>query len=324
MIYVYSPPIFLILGAWLMKMFKRAPVVFNVQDIYPDVAIAHGFLTNPLLVRSFKWFERWTYRRATRVTVISEGFRRNLLAKGVPDRKSDVIPNCVDADQFTPGPRDNEFRREHAPNGEFLVLYGGNLGHAQGLETVIEAARLLEGERSDIRFVIVGDGVEGDKLRALHRQYGLKNLRFVGPVPREMMPQIVDAADACLVILRAQKSKIWIQSKTYEIMAAGRPIIASIDGDGDNWRLVDESGGGVHATPGDPVALARAASSLADDRAMCEELGARGRRHIEERYRLERTRVCTPVDARATGVPRGGGRADAPAVIGSSIMYPRT
>jgi colanic acid biosynthesis glycosyl transferase WcaI len=301
-IYVYSPPIFLILGAWLMRVFKRAPVVFNVQDIYPDVAIAHGFLTNPLLVRGFKWFERWTYRRATRVTVISEGFRRNLLAKGVPDRKIDIIPNCVDADQFTPGPRDNDFRRQHAANGEFMVLYGGNLGHAQGLETVIEAARLLEGKRDDIKFVIVGDGVEGEKLRALHKKYGLKNLQFVGPVPRDIMPSIVDAADTCLVILRAQKSKIWIQSKTYEIMAAGKPIIASIDSDGDNWRLVEESEGGLHATPGDPAALARAAEQLADDRALCDRLGASGRRHIEEKYRLERiARLYTEAMERATG-----------------------
>jgi colanic acid biosynthesis glycosyl transferase WcaI len=301
-IYVYSPPIFLILGAWLMRVFKRAPVVFNVQDIYPDVAIAHGFLTNPLLVRGFKWFERWTYKRATRVTVISEGFRRNLLAKGVPDRKIDIIPNCVDADQFTPGPRDNDFRRTHAPNGEFMVLYGGNLGHAQGLETVIEAARLLEGKRDDIKFVVVGDGVEGEKLRALHKKYGLKNLHFVGPVPRETMPSIVDAADACLVILRAQKSRIWIQSKTYEIMAAGKPIIASIDSDGDNWRLVAESEGGLHATPGDPAALARAAEQLADDRELCKELGVRGRKHIEEWYRLERiARLYIEAMERATG-----------------------
>lgn len=287
-IYVYSPPIFLGIGAWLIKLFKRAPVVFNVQDIYPDVAIAHGFLTNPALIRAFKAFEKWVYNRSTRVTVISEGFRGNLLEKGVADRKIDIIPNCVDAEQFRPAPRDNEFRRELDVGDRFVVLYGGNLGHAQGLETVIEAAKLLEPKRSDVEFVIVGDGVEGDKLRKLHQKVGAKNLRFIGPVPRARMPEIVSAADACLVILRARKSTIWIQSKTYEIMSAARPIIASIDEEGDNWRLIAEAGGGIHATPGDPKALADTVEKLADDATLRRSLAESGRRHIEENYTLPR------------------------------------
>lgn len=287
-IYVYSPPIFLGIGSWLIKLFKRCPVVFNVQDIYPDVAIAHGFLTNPVLIRAFKLFEKWVYNRSTRVTVISEGFRGNLLDKGVADDKIDVIPNCVDADQFRPGPRNNDFRRELDVGDKFVVLYGGNLGHAQGLETVIEAAKLLETKRADVEFVIVGDGVEGEKLRKLHQKVGAKNLRFTGPVPRARMPEIVNAADACLVILRARKSTIWIQSKTYEIMSAGRPIIASIDEEGDNWRLIDEAGGGIHATPGDPQALADAVEKLADDEQLRRSLAESGRAHIEQNYTLPR------------------------------------
>lgn len=287
-VYVYSPPIFLGIGSFLISLFKRAPVVFNVQDIYPDVAIAHGFLTNPVLIKGFHLFEKWCYAVSKRISVISEGFRGNLLAKGVPERKMDLIPNCVDASQFVVGERQNEFRREIGAESQFLVVYGGNLGYTQGLETLLDAAKILEPSRPDIRILVVGDGVEGESLRAYATKLGLKNLEFTGSVPRSKMPLITAAADALLVIVRAHKTKIWIQSKTYEIMAAGRPVIASLDEDGDNARLVREADAGVIAEPGNAEALAAAITRLADDPALAERLGRNGRRHIEEKYTLER------------------------------------
>lgn len=287
-VYVYSPPIFLGIGSWLISLLKRAPVLFNVQDIYPDVAIAHGFLTNPTLIRAFHFFEKWVYNRSRRISVISEGFRRNLLDKGVADAKMDVIPNCVDASQFVVGEKQNEFRREIGAEKQFLVVYGGNLGYTQGLETLIDAAKILEPTRPDVRIMVVGDGVEGEKLRAYAKELGVKNLEFTGSVPRTKMPEITNAADACLVCVRAHKTKIWIQSKTYEIMASGRPVLASLDPDGDNARLILEADAGVIAEPGDAQALADAIVKLADDPALCERLGRNGRRHIEELYTLER------------------------------------
>ncbi len=287
-VYVYSPPIFLGIGSWLISLLKRAPVLFNVQDIYPDVAIAHGFLTNPTLIKAFHFFEKWVYNRSRRISVISEGFRGNLLAKGVPDEKMDIVPNCVDASQFVVGERQNAFRREIGAQNQFLVVYGGNLGYTQGLETLIDAAKILEPTRPDVRIIVVGDGVEGEKLRAYAKQQGVRNLEFLGSVPRTKMPEITGAADACLVCVRAHKTKIWIQSKTYEIMAAGRPVLASLDPDGDNARLILEADAGVIAEPGDPQSLADAIVKLADDPALCERLGRNGRRHIEEFYTLQR------------------------------------
>lgn len=288
-IYVYSPPIFLGIGAWLTRLMKRAPIVLNVQDIYPDVVIAHGFLKNRWLIRGFQWFERWVYRRAERIVVISQGFRDNLLAKGAPADRLDVIPNCVDPHQFQPAEKQNAWRAEqgYGPD-QFVVLYGGNLGHMQDLSTVVEAARLLERERPKIVFALVGDGVERARLEALIARHRLGNIRLTGACPREAMPGVVAGADACLVMLQSQIAKIWIQSKTYEIMAAGRPIIASIDDDGDNWRLIAEAGAGVHAEPQNPRALATAICRLADDAELCRQLGESGRRHIEQHYTLQR------------------------------------
>ena len=152
-----SPPLTIGLGAWLIGLMRRAPFVYNVQEIYPDVAIRLGVLRNRSLIRLMYRLERFTYRRARRVVVISERFRRDLLAKGVPDEKLVVIPNFVDTDFIRPMPRRNSFSASHGLDERFVVLYAGNLGLTQGLETVLEAAASLAA-RPEVRFLLVGDG----------------------------------------------------------------------------------------------------------------------------------------------------------------------
>ena len=159
-IYVYSPPLFLGITAHVLSRLKRIPFVLNVQDIYPDIAIHHGVIRNKMLIRALEKLERWVYRKAAHITVISEGFGENLGSKGVAPGKITVISNWVETHLFTPRSKDNSFSQEFGLlGGRFVVMYAGNIGHSQGLETVVEAARLLRDE-SSILFVIVGDGVK--------------------------------------------------------------------------------------------------------------------------------------------------------------------
>src|SRR5690606_10832337 len=224
-IYIYSPPLFLGITGYVLSRLKGIPFVFNVQDIYPEIAVKHGMIRNPRMIRAFERLERWIYRKAAHVTVISEGFRQNLMGKGVPDDKISVIPNWVEIEQFVPMSKENRFSQEHGLCGSFVVMYAGNMGHSQGLEMVIEAARLLQANRK-IRFVFVGNGVRRADLAALAAAYALENVTFLPYQPRERMPEVIASADVSLVILEPEKSKTTIQSKTYEIMAMARPNLA--------------------------------------------------------------------------------------------------
>jgi glycosyltransferase involved in cell wall biosynthesis len=288
-LYVYSPPLLLGLTAYVLSRLKGIPFVFNVQDIYPEIAVEHGVLRNQRLIRLLERFEVFVYGKAAHVTVISEGFKRNLVGKGVAAERISVIPNWVEGDLFGGQSRGNSLLREGAFLAEyglvgdrFVVMYAGNIGYSQGLETVIEAARLLA-DRPELVFVIVGDGVKKGEIVALAEGYGLENVVFMPYQPRERMPEVLASADACLVILAPEKSKTTIQSKTYEIMAMARPVIGSVDGDGDNWKLIEEAGAGVWAAPGDAAALVAGVRRLAGDRELGERLGQNGRAYIEAR-----------------------------------------
>lgn len=279
-IYIYSPPLFLGITGYVLSRLKGIPFVFNVQDIYPEIAIKHGIVKSPRMIRALERLERWIYRKAAHVSVISEGFKQNLMEKGVPGDKVSVIPNWVETEQFAPLPRENCFSQEHGLCDSFVVMYAGNMGHSQGLEVVIEAARLLQDNRK-IRFVFVGDGVKRADLAALAETYALENVTFLPYQPRERMPEVIASADVSLVILEPEKSKTTIQSKTYEIMAMARPILAAVDQDGDNWRLIEQAQAGIWCRPGDPEAFVAVVQKLFEDEPLRHELGRRGRTYVE-------------------------------------------
>ncbi|MEZ4731726.1 MAG: glycosyltransferase family 4 protein [Caldilineaceae bacterium] len=158
---VPSPPLTIGVSAWLLGLLRRVPFLYNVQEIYPDVAVSLGVLRNRTGIRAMEALERWIYGRARAITVISEWFRRRLLAKGVPAAKLTVIPNFVDTDFMQPQPpcarATNAFARRHELVDKFVVLYAGNIGLTQGFETILAAAEKLQ-HLPDLRFVIVGDG----------------------------------------------------------------------------------------------------------------------------------------------------------------------
>ena len=260
-----SPPLTIGVGAWLIGLMRRAPFVYNVQEIYPDVAIRLGVLRNRSLIRLMYWLERFTYRRARRVVVISERFRRDLLAKGVPAEKLVVIPNFVDTDFIQPLPRHNRFSALHGLDDRFVVLYAGNLGLTQGWETVLQAAASLA-VRPDVRFLLVGDGARRAWLENEVAARGLPNVTLLPYQPRSVVPEMYAASDVCLVPLKGGTARDTFPSKIYTIMAAGRPAIACADEDSELAWVVREARCGVAIPPDDAGALAAAVIGALDAR----------------------------------------------------------
>lgn len=274
-----SPPLTIGLSAWVLGLLRRVPFIYNVQEIYPDVAVSLGVLRNPPLIKGLEWLERFIYARSTRISVISEWFRRRLQAKGVPDTKLTVIPNFVDTGFMQPGPADNPFTQQHSLAGKFVVLYAGNIGLTQGFETIIAAARQLS-HLPDLRFVIVGDGTRRSWLEQELAQAPLDNVTLLPYQPRSMVPHIYASSDLCLVPLKKGTAQETFPSKIYTIMAAGRPVIASADPDSELAWLVKEAGCGWAVPPDDAPALAGAVAQAYQQRDALRQKGRRGRTYV--------------------------------------------
>ena len=275
-----SPPLTLGLVGWIAARLRRVPFVFNVQDIFPDVAVEVGAISNERVVAGLSWLERFVYRRADAVTVLSDDLRDNVEEKlaGKGGTKVRVIPNFVDTRRIQPGSRHNDYREEFGLGDRTVVMYAGNLGFSQPLELVVEAARALR-HRDDLVFVINGGGSTRPGLEDQGRD--LDNLVFVDLQPVERLPAVLAAGDIHVIALREGLGRSSVPSKLYSILAAGRPVLASVDPGTEVVRVVDGIGAGTCVGPEDQAAFTAAVESLvdADDRA---EMGERGRAFVEE------------------------------------------
>jgi colanic acid biosynthesis glycosyl transferase WcaI len=278
-----SPPLTIGLSAWFVSRLKRIPYIYNVQDIYPDIAIRLRVLTNPALIRFSYWLEKFVYRRAVSITVLSEGFRRNLLAKGVPAEKLRVIPNFVDIDFIRPLPKDNIFSRQHNLHNRFVVMYAGNIGLSQGLETLLEAARILQ-DLADLRILIIGNGSAKPGLEVQAQAMGLTNVEFLPFQPRETLPDMYATADVSLVLLKQGIGAESVPSKAYTILASGRPLIAAVDEQAETRRLVAESQCGMVVPPEEAQTLADAIRQMYHAPVARAEMGQRGRASVSAHY----------------------------------------
>jgi colanic acid biosynthesis glycosyl transferase WcaI len=281
-----SPPLTIGLSAYIISLVKGIPYVYNVQDIYPDVVIKLGILKNPFGKALFHWLEPFVYSCARHITVISEGFRANLLGKGVPQEKLTIIPNFVDVDFMHPLHRNNSFRHHFGLDSRFVVLFAGNVGHSQDLEHVLECAALLQ-DWDQIAFVIVGNGSRKQQLQDQARRMGLLNVHFIPFQSRKEVPYIYATADISLVTLRKGIGLDSFPSKTYTIMASSRPIIAAVDPGSDAWNLVQQTQCGLCVEPEQPQNLAEAIRALHADAALRGRMGNNGRKHVVQHYTRE-------------------------------------
>lgn len=274
-----SPPLFVGGTALFLSCLRRIPLVFEVRDLWPESAVALGELKNPRFVRWATWLEERCYARARRIVVVTTGIRDRLAARGYGEKLA-LIPNGANTDLFRPQPEAGRALREQLGLHErFVALYAGIHGVAQGLETVLEAARLLP----EAQFLFVGEGPCKVDLLRLKEELGLANVTMLDAQPREAMPAYLSAADVALVPLR--KVEIFqgaVPSKLFDAWACGCPVALSIAGEAR--AVLERAGGGVFVEPEEPAQLAAALRALATDRSRCREMGAAGRRFVEAHY----------------------------------------
>lgn len=231
-----------------MSKLHNIPWVLRVEDLYPDTAVAAGLITNRFAISLFYWLEKFLYKRANQISLISESFRKNLLKKGIVDQKLSVTPVWADPDTIQPSEKNNSFRKEHGLIGKFVVMYSGNLGSTSSLEDLLDAAKLLV-SRTDIKFMIVGEGVKKAALEHFADENGLNNVCFLPYQPRERLSEMLSAADVGVVTLNTQLANTSLPSKTFAIMASERPILAITPEDSEVAAVVQKNECGVNVPP---------------------------------------------------------------------------
>lgn len=284
-ILIYSPPLPLAVVAYFLGRIKRIPLVANIQDLYPHAVVGRGVLKNRLLIRIFEYMERFVYKKADHLTVHSEGNRDFVISKGAHSEAVTVIPNWADTDEIKPSSKHNEFSQEYGLDGKFVVSYAGIMSRFQALEVIVHTAAVLS-SNSNVLFLMVGDGLERNKLMVEAERLGLTNVKFVPMQPKNKYPQILYASDVCLITLSRDTRTPVVPAKLIRIMSSGRPVIASVPQDGDVPKIIAAANCGLVVEPEKPDMLAEAILRLYNNPSLAEELGRNGRAHVEKYFSI--------------------------------------
>jgi colanic acid biosynthesis glycosyl transferase WcaI len=280
-----SPPLTIGISAWVIGLFRGSRFIYNVQEIYPDIAINLGVLKSKWLIRGARRIEQFVYRKAAAVSVIAPRMQQRLTDRGVPSCKLHMIPNFVDLSELEPSPKDNPFSREHGVTEKFVVNYSGNIGPAQGVETLLEAATILK-EDPRIHFVITGDGTLADHFRESVR--GQRNVTMLGFRPFSEMSFIYGAADAAVVSLALSTGSDAVPSKVYRIMACARAVLAVADPASDLASLIRSADCGRTIAPGRGEELAELLRAAVLQRDEWTEMGERGYDFVSQHHSREK------------------------------------
>jgi glycosyltransferase involved in cell wall biosynthesis len=281
--YVWHPPLTLGVSAWIIGMMKRIPFLYAVYDLWPEAVSATGISNNNLLMRGLRTLERFVYRRAAAIAVISPGYKQNLIAKGVSPEKIHVFTHWADESLFRPVPPNRELANAMGMAGRFNVIFGGNIGLAQALGTVIEAAQRLT-DYPEIQFVFAGDGIDLPRLEALVRERDLRNVKFLGWQPYDLMPDLYALSDVLLAHYKKDPLfEISVPGKLFAYLACQKPVLMASEG--DSASIVESSGAGLTCPAEHPAAMADAILKLyrmtSQERAT---MGAAGRMAFETQY----------------------------------------
>jgi colanic acid biosynthesis glycosyl transferase WcaI len=254
-----------------------------VQDLYPETPAQAGQLKNSMSVAILQQIARFMYHQAAHIAVITPAFRNYITAQGVPARKVSVIPNFVNTRFIRPLPKDNEFSQQHNLATKWVISHAGNIGYVYDLETMLEAAaRLVAYE--DILFLIVGDGVAKPELERKAQAMQLPNVRFMPFQPHEDVPWLRAASDLQVSLYKYGSAKNSMPSKVYEIMASGRPVLASAERGSDVRTLVETTACGLCVDPQNTDQLVAAIRTLYHNPALRAAMAERGRSHAEQRF----------------------------------------
>lgn len=283
----YSPPLPLGLSAWLLSRIWHIPWILQLEDLYPDAAIAAGMLANKNAITLFFALERFLYQNATHISVIAGNFKHKLSTKGVPTSKITVIPVWADPDTVRPLPKQNMFRQKNRLTERFVLLYAGNIGLTSCLEDILDTAEILQ-KQPDIQFVIVGEGVKKGWLASEACKRNLKNILFLPYQPRAIFPEVLASADLNLVTLAQGAEFSSLPSKVFNAMASARPILAVTPAESEVTLIVQEAGCGWNVPPASPDKLSEAIVQLKAQEALLIKMGQNGRSYFEKYYTRNR------------------------------------
>ena len=272
-----SPPLTLGLTGWCTKIIRRAPLVFNIQDVFPDAAIQTGAISNKKIIAAAKWLERVSYQRSDAVVLLSQDLRTNIANKidAKHHHRLHVIPNFVDTVAITTQDRMTNYRNELGIGDQLVVMYAGNVGFSQSLNLVVEAAAKFP----EVAFVVNGDGAARKKLQEDCAE--LANVYFGDYQPIERLSEVLATGDIHLVPLRTGLAAVSVPSKSYSILAAGRPMLAAIDLNTEIPNMLQQSGAGIAVEPDNAPAFIEALGRLVNNRDQLSEMGANGRKWVE-------------------------------------------
>lgn len=276
-----SPQFFNGLAGYFVSRLKRMPWVLEIRDLWPESIRVVGAVKSAAVIRFLERLEMFAYRKANHIVPVTDAFKRYMVGKGISESKITVVKNGADLSFYQPGADGKVLARELGVEGKFVASYVGTHGMAHHLETVLEAAALVD--RSDVVFLLVGDGAQRSRLVEMKVQLGLDNVIMLDQLPKEQMPALWSLTDVSLVLLKkSDLFKTVIPSKIFESMAMQRPIVIGVDGEAR--AIVEEAQAGIPIEPENADELVRAVVRLYEDRALGARLGANGRRHVQAHF----------------------------------------
>jgi glycosyltransferase involved in cell wall biosynthesis len=285
--YVYHPPGTVGLPAIILKILRRIPFVYDIADLWPDTLAATGMFRNKLGLWLVEKWCRLIYRAASRIVVLSPGFKKTLIERGVRSEKIKVIYNWVNDTLVKPTKKDPALAAKLGLSGKFNIVFAGNIGKAQALESVLDAADILQKESSRIQFVFVGAGLEVDSLQRKTNDMGLKNVLFIPQQPMSEIGAIMALADVLLVHLKDDPLfRITVPSKIQAYMAVGRPVLVGVRGDAAD--LVVNAEAGLPCIPESAESIAEGVRRfLKMSQQELEMMGENGRKFYQKRLSLK-------------------------------------
>lgn len=275
----------------LVKKFRKVKFVYNLHDIFPDSLVGSGLANKGgFLWKIGRVIENFTYRNADKIIVISEDFKRNIMEKGVPEHKIVVVYNWVDTDKIKPVTKEENplFEEFGISKDKFNVVYAGNLGNAQNVMLLIEAAKKLKNDDS-IQIIIFGTGGIEQELKSAIRENELNNVKMLPLQPMERVPFVYGVGDVCVVACKEGLGGSAMPSKTWTIMSCGKAVLANFD-EGELKHIIEDNYCGVFTKAGDADGFVEAIRELKNSSEKCEEMGKNGRKFVLENLNKD---ICT-------------------------------
>ena len=285
--YVYHPPATVGFAASIVSIVRRIPFVYDIQDLWPDTLAATGMINNPSILKFVNIGCSFIYRLASKIVVLSPGFKELLVKRGVPANKVHVIYNWCDEESIQRVCAIKGLDEKLGFTGKFNIVFAGTMGKAQALDAVIDAAKIIKSSHPKVQFVFVGGGIEVERLKKKSEELRLPNVLFIPRMPMHEIGSVLSKAEVLLVHLRDDPLfEITVPSKTQAYMAAGRPILMAVRGDAAT--LVEKGKSGLVCIPEDSRSIATAIEKFcAMSPQELNKMGERGRAFYETELSLE-------------------------------------